>query len=122
MTVFNNASHTPALRRILAIIFAALVAVHPALAAEAWTGSGRRIIGIYPQTGGLTFYINGVVINPSSPCEPNRMILLKTHLNYDVTAGALLTAFAMDYPMSINYDTTTTTQCDTVVNRMQISK
>ena len=90
-------------------------------AAQAWSGY-RTITGLYPTSQGLTFYLDGARINVGSPCEANRMRLLSTSPNYDVIASVIVTAYALGHQVTVNYDTTTITACDTEINRLVTQK
>ncbi len=99
------------------LIFASiLVPLVPAEAAEAWANN-RKVTFLYPRDYGYVFQFDGATINPGSPCEANRVVIL-TQPNFDSMVATLISAFLNQLRIDVNYDDTTITTCETKVNRI----
>ena len=90
----------------------------PAHAVPTWDNVWRKITMLYPEDGGVTFYVDGTPEpNPSGTCEKNRLIVKATDANYDAKVSAILTAYSLGHRVRINYLSETLGQCVLEVNR-----
>lgn len=90
----------------------------PAYAVPTWDNVWRKITMLYPEDGGVTFYVDGAPEpNPSGTCEKNRLIVKTTDANYDAKVSAILTAYSLGHRVRINYLSETLGQCVLEVNR-----
>ena len=86
-------------------------------AAETWSPDYRKIAHVYPHSTGVSFILDGPVIDASSPC-PNRFVLTLGMPNYAVIVAGLYSMHAQGKRIQINYDELNHT-CDIPVNRFQ---
>jgi hypothetical protein len=109
------------MRKYFAHACLALMAMAPqaAWAQDTWA-SQRKIAYIYPSAGGFTFMLDGDRVNPTSACEANRMILPLDAPNYQAIVSAIVTAFSSRLVVDVAYDASTTSACETVINRLVV--
>jgi len=105
--------------KICKCMAAALLLCHPfaANSADQWSGF-RKITNIYPHADGLNFFLDGQPIG--SGCEGLRFNIPLSASNYEVIASSLMTAFAGDMQVNVNYDDTTLSECAILINRVQV--
>ena len=85
--------------------------------AETWSPDWRMIAHVYPHAGGVSFILDGPVIDPASPC-PNRFLLELGMPNYAVIVAGLYSMHAQGKRIQINYNELNHS-CDIPVNRFQ---
>ncbi|MEP2103956.1 MAG: hypothetical protein ABJP02_17655 [Parasphingorhabdus sp.] len=100
-------------------VIALLLISSGAQAASEWTGN-RKITSIYPYPTGFIFEVDGPKVNDPG-CNGNRLNLPITAANYDAIVSSLITAFSAQYNVSANFNNTTTSSCQAVINRVQIT-
>ncbi|GAA0464067.1 hypothetical protein GCM10009096_00660 [Parasphingorhabdus litoris] len=88
-------------------------------AASQWTGN-RKITEIYPHASGFIYQLDGAQINDPS-CNENRLYIPITAANYDAIVSSLITAFTSKYSVNSNYDDSTASSCQAVVNRVRVT-
>jgi len=86
----------------------------PSYAAQQWSGF-RTITSLYPNAGGFSFNLDGTP--PGTVCGGNRFFIVTSAPNYAVIVSSLVTAFAGQMKVTVNYDDTTLANCDIVINR-----
>ncbi|MEP2990303.1 MAG: hypothetical protein ABJN65_01010 [Parasphingorhabdus sp.] len=101
------------------LVFNLLFSTMPSHAAQKWS-SNRKITAIYPTASSFVFYLGGLAISAAG-CELNRFALPVTSANYDAKISVLITAFAGQKNVRVNYDDSTVPSCQIVANRMIVS-
>jgi hypothetical protein len=84
-----------------------------------WTSAPRTILKIYPHDSGFVISVDGPSLAPNSACaSANGLFIPLGSANYSAKIAALLTAYAQQKRINIDYDADSAS-CDVPINRFE---